>query len=194
MRFVHEHRLSDAQVLNVETAAGRLVLHGEADGMVRVNMGVPEFEPERIPLMAEAKRVTYPIKVEGETYRIGALALGNPHAVLQVPSVQTAEVARLGPKIESHPAFPRQVNAGFMEVVSPEHIRLRVHERGAGETLACGSGACAAVVSGRLQELLAERVKVSLPGGDLDIRWAGDGEPVWMSGPATSVYEGTIEL
>ena len=125
---------------------------------------------------------------------IGVVSMGNPHAVIQIDNVQTADVARLGPLIESHPRFPLQVNVGFMQVLSPNHIRLRVYERGVGETLACGSGACAAVAVGRVQEFLEDRVTVSLPGGDLIIEWRGLGQPLWMLGSATTVYEGTIEL
>lgn len=194
MRFVEQHGLSDADQLRVDTAGGMIELYREADGQIRVNMGVPVFEPSRIPFTADEESLDYPLEVDGDTVTVSVLSLGNPHAVTLVDDVRAFDVARLGPKIESHARFPNHVNAGFMEVRSPDHIRVRVYERGTGETLACGSGACAAVVAGRLQELLAERVKVTLPGGDLEIAWSGAGEPVWMKGPATSVYEGTIEL
>jgi diaminopimelate epimerase len=143
--------------------------------------------------LADSESSTYPFEVDGETLTIGAVSMGNPHAVLLVDDVETAPVARLGPLIESHPRFPQRVNAGFLQVLAPDHIRLRVYERGAGETLACGTGACAAVVSGRLRGLLGARVRVSLPGGDLVIEWRGMPHPVLMTGPAERVFEGEIE-
>lgn len=194
MRFVHDEGLSDKPVLKVEKLSGHIELYLEDDGQVRVNMGVPQFQPDLIPFDAEREALSYPLLVGNDTLQVGAVSMGNPHAVLQVADVQLAEVGRIGPQIESHPRFPRQVNAGFMQVVSPEQIRLRVYERGSGETLACGSGACAAVAIGRRQQLLAEKVRVSLPGGELIISWSGDNEPVWMTGPANSVYKGTIKL
>ncbi len=194
MRFVHEQGLSDKTTLSVQTCSGKITLSLQADGQVKVNMGVPELEPQQIPFTAESLMLSYPLEVDGQTVSIGAVSMGNPHAVLQVDDVQTAEVNRLGPLIESHDRFPEQVNAGFMQLVSAEHIRLRVYERGVGETLACGTGACAAVVIGRIQEILSEQVTVSLPGGDLTISWQGPGHPVWMTGPAATVYQGTIDL
>lgn len=193
-RFVREHGLTTKDRLTVETLAGLVHLELEPDGQVTVDMGTPQLEPADIPFIAPARAVRYPLEVAGGTVEIGAVSMGNPHAVLQVEDVATAPVARLGPLIERHERFPRRVNVEFMQVIDPAHIRLRVHERGAGETLACGTGACAAVVAGRLQGLLGERVTVELPGGTLRIDWNGEGAPVRMTGPATRVFEGRIEL
>ncbi len=193
-RFVRDQGLTDQTEIPVGTAAGPIHLFLEADGQVRVNMGTPRFTPERIPFLATAEADSYDLEVDGQTLRIGAVSLGNPHAVLPVPDLDQAPVARLGPLIESHPRFPRRVNAGFMQILDPGHIRLRVFERCAGETLACGTGACAAVAVGHRLGLLDETVRVSLPGGDLRITWAGGTEPLWMTGPAVSVFSGEIEL
>jgi diaminopimelate epimerase len=193
-RFVRDKGLTDRDTIRVETLGGPLTLVVEADSQVRVNMGVPRLEPAEIPFTAPARAERYDLDVDGTRYAIGAVSMGNPHAVLQVDDVDTAPVESLGPRIESHPSFPRRVNAGFMQVVDRTHIRLRVFERGAGETLACGTGACAAVVAGRVQNLLDDTVAVDLPGGRLVISWTGPGEPVFMTGPATNVFEGTIEL
>ncbi len=157
-------------------------------------MGIPQFAPERIPFLADAVADSYPLQVGGQTLRIGAVSMGNPHAVIEVEDLDTAPVLELGPLIEKHRRFPRRVNAGFMQILDPENIRLRVFERGTGETLACGTGACAAVAIGRRRGLLAERVKVSLPGGDLVVEWPDESRPVWMTGPAVTVYEGEIDL
>ena len=193
-RFVRDQGLSSKDILDVGTRAGPIRLFLEADGQVRVNMGPPVLAPARIPFQAEVEAGLYPLEAAGRRLAIGAVSMGNPHAVLQVASVDTAPVAELGPAIERHPRFPNRVNVGFMEVQGRDRIRLRVYERGAGETLACGTGACAAVVSGRIQGLLDPRVRVSLPGGDLVIEWAQSGHPVWMTGPAERVFEGRIEL
>ena len=193
-RFVHDHGLTRKTEIPVGTAGGDIRLYLQQDGQVQVNMGVPVLEPENIPFLADGKQALYDIEVAGETLGIGAVSMGNPHAVLVVEDVATAPVESLGPAIENHPRFPQRVNAGFMAVRSPGEIDLRVYERGAGETLACGTGACAAVVSGRMQGLLDETVQVHLRGGDLVISWAGESQPVWMTGPATEVFEGTIEL
>ncbi|HFQ14482.1 MAG TPA: diaminopimelate epimerase, partial [Gammaproteobacteria bacterium] len=174
--------------------AGVIRLHIEPDGQVTVDMGAPEFEPARIPFEAEARAERYALEVAGEMLELGVLSMGNPHAVLRVDDVESAPVARLGPQIESHPRFPRRVNVGFMQILDRNHIRLRVFERGSGETLACGSGACAAVVSGRQRGWLDDTVRVSLPGGDLRIRWAGGQQPVMMTGPAVSVFEGELNI
>jgi diaminopimelate epimerase len=193
-RFVHDQGLTDKTEIPVGTAAGSIVLHLERNGLVRVDMGAPVLEPARIPFQSDLCSPTYALDVDDERLTIGAVSMGNPHAVLLVDDVDTAPVAGLGPRIESHPRFPQRVNAGFMQILSPDHIRLRVFERGAGETLACGTGACAAVVSGRLRNLLGSRVRVSLPGGDLVIEWHAPGDVVWMTGPAESVFQGEIEL
>ncbi len=193
-RFVHEQGLSDKQRIDVGTAAGRISLYLEQAGQVRVNMGVPKLEPAEIPFQAAARAASYPLQVGQDQLSIGAVSMGNPHAVLKVEQLEMTAVAELGPLIEHHARFPQRVNAGFMQVLSPSHIRLRVYERGTGETLACGSGACAAVVIGQVQGLLGQQVRVTLGGGDLMIKWRGEGEPVWMSGPAVTVFEGRIEL
>ena len=193
-RFVRNKGLTDKDIIKVGTHSGQIRLYLEGDDLVRVNMGRPELNPARIPFTAAQQAASYPIEVAGEQLTIGAVSMGNPHAVLQVEDVATAPVQRLGPALEHHPRFPQRVNAGFMQICSREHIRLRVFERGAGETLACGTGACAAVVAGQIQDLLNEKVEVSLPGGDLMIEWKGGNQPVWMSGPAASVYEGRIQL
>ncbi len=191
-RFVHDQGLTQEREIPVETAAGLIHLYLEDDGQVRVDMGVPRFMPQEIPLLAPERADQYELEVAGRSCRLGAVSMGNPHAVLRVEDVVRAPVHELGAQIESHPDFPRRVNVGFMEVVNPAHIRLRVFERGVGETLACGTGACAAVVVGRVQGLLEPMVTVSLPGGDLIIRWPGEGQPVWMTGPAVSVFEGEL--
>ena len=193
-RFVRDRGLTDKTEIPVLTGGGRIVLKVQPDGQVTVDMGPPRLNPADIPFEAEAASTAYLLDVDGETVEIGAVSMGNPHAVLRVDNVQTAPVARLGPAIEAHARFPNRVNVGFMQVVDPNHINLRVYERGAGETLACGTGACAAVVAGRIQGLLDEVVAVDLPGGRLMVSWTGDDAPVLMTGPAERVFEGTIDL
>ncbi|MDX1655976.1 MAG: diaminopimelate epimerase [Candidatus Competibacteraceae bacterium] len=192
-RFVRDQGLTDHDEMVVETRGGIIRLRLEADGRVSVEMGRPVLEPKDIPFLADKRAAVYPLEVDGREYPIAAVSMGNPHAVLEVGDVDSAPVAELGPAIESHPRFPRRVNAGFMEIIDRGHIRLRVFERGVGETQACGTGACAAVVAGRVRGLLAETVQVALPGGELTINWR-DGEPVTMTGPAVRVFEGEIEL
>ncbi|MGA7802644.1 MAG: diaminopimelate epimerase [Gammaproteobacteria bacterium] len=193
-RFVRDKGLTASDRIPVQTRAGLIELQLEPDGQVTVNMGAPRLEPVDIPFHAPARAVTYPLEVDGHTVQIGAVSMGNPHAVLRVDAVDRAPVSELGPKIEHQPRFPERVNVGFMEVVDAGHIRLRVFERSAGETQACGTGACAAVVAGRLQGLLDAKVAVSLPGGDLMVSWHSEGTPVLMTGPATCVFEGRIQL
>lgn len=193
-RFVRDQGLTDKEELVVETLGGDIRPRVLADGRVAVRMGVPRFEPEQIPFVAESRALVYDLNVDGATVPVSVLSLGNPHAVQIVPDVDQAPVAQMGARIERHPRFPRRVNAGFMQVLAPQRIRLRVWERGVGETLGCGSGACAAAVAGRLQGLLEEAVEVVLPGGALTVTWAGEGEPVWLTGPARTVYQGIIEL
>ena len=193
-RFVRNKGLSDRDVISVGTAGGDIQLYLEDNGWVRVDMGSPILQPEAIPFIADREQPVYDIEVNGQTLQIGAVSMGNPHAVLLVDDVENAPVETLGPALEKHERFPRRVNVGFMAVRSPTEIDLRVFERGTGETLACGTGACAAVVSGQLRGLLKERVRVHLPGGDLVICWEGGRSPVWMSGPAAEVFEGNIEL
>lgn len=192
--FVREKGLTDKDSIRVETASGVIELNIQANGQVTVNMGVPEFAPWKIPFNADTRRDEYSLDVNGEVVQIGAVSMGNPHAVTVVKNVDTAKVDEMGAAIENHPLFPNRVNAGFMQVVDDAHIRLRVYERGAGETLACGTGACAAMVVGYVQGYLADQVEVELPGGKLQISWQGEASPVMMTGPATTVFEGKITL
>ncbi|MFQ5642810.1 MAG: diaminopimelate epimerase [Thiogranum sp.] len=193
-RFVRDKGLTDASRIPVQTPAGRIELIIQDEERITVDMGVPRLEPEEIPFQATVRAPLYALSAAGETVELGVVSMGNPHAVLEVPHVDTAPVARLGPQIEAHSRFPNHVNVGFMEIVDPGRIRLRVFERGVGETMACGSGACAAVVVGRIQNKLKETVDVELRGGDLVVSWAGANHPVLMTGPATFVYEGKIRI
>ena len=193
-RFVRDRRLTTKDEIRVETARGHAIIHLLRDRQVDVDMGAPELRPAEIPFQAEQQSVTYAVDVNGESVELSAVSMGNPHGVLVVGDVESAPVETLGPALEAHPRFPQKANIGFMQVVNRGEIRLRVYERGAGETLACGTGACAAVVAGRLRGLLDEEVQVHLPGGNLRIRWVGDGEAVRMTGPATTVFEGQIYL
>jgi len=192
--FVHITGLSDKEILHVGTLSGSIHLRHEDDGQVKVNMGAPILEPALIPFEAESQSKHYPIEVDNKSFKIAAVSMGNPHAVIQVKSVADAPVEQIGSLLERHPRFPQRVNVGFMTVKDRSHIDLRVFERGAGETLACGSGACAAVVAGRMNGLLDEQVEVSLPGGTLMVSWTEGDAPVWMSGPAIKVFEGKIKL
>ena len=194
MRFVHDRGLTEKTDVVVETQSGQMGLTLEDDGQVTVDMGEPRLRPADIPFVAHGRAQTYRLQVNDRELEIAALSMGTPHAVLQVDDINQAPVEHLGPAIENHPDFPERVNAGFMQIIDPEHIRLRVHERGAGETLACGSGACAAVVAGRLWDQLAPRVNVALTGGNLVVKWAGEGSPVYLTGPATQVFLGEIDL
>lgn len=180
--------------LSLESAGGTLVADVSDPDSVRVNMGVPVFEPARIPFEARERALTYELEVDGHNYEIGAVSVGNPHAILDVPDVDIAPVAELGPKIERHARFPKRVNVNFAQWLDRTHVKLRVFERGTGETLACGSGACATTAWGRLAGWLDETVEVALRGGRLVISWQGEGEPMWMCGPAHRVYDGTIDL
>jgi diaminopimelate epimerase len=193
-RFVREKGLTDKSELAAETLSGIIYPIVEADGQVRVNMGVPQFDPAQVPFQAERRQAVYNLDIGGEAVPVSVLSIGNPHAVQIVDDVERAPVTSQGPLIESHARFPQRVNAGYMQIVDRSHIRLRVYERGAGETLACGSGACAAVVVGRLRHLLDDKVEVAARGGMLRVSWPGEGEPVWMTGPATTVYDGSINL
>ena len=193
-RFVVDKGLTRSRSINVETAAGLIVLQLEEDGQVRVNMGVPDLEPASLPFIADHQAEHYHLEVAGEDYLIAAVSMGNPHAVMRVDDVDTAAVEQLGPLIESHQRFPQRVNAGFMQIVDRQTIKLRVYERGAGETLACGTGACAAMVAGNIQGWLDNDVSVRLSAGNLEIHWQGGDNPLYMTGPATHVFEGQIEL
>jgi diaminopimelate epimerase len=191
-RFVRDKGLSAKDEVRVDTDAGQLLLKFDDDGQITVNMGIPRHQPAEIPLLADHQAPTYQVIAHDRVYTFGAVSMGNPHAVLQVPDVETAPVAETGPLLESHPVFPARANIGFMQIVDRSHIKLRVYERGAAETLACGSGACAAAVIAIERDLVDRHVQVELPGGTLKISWAGRGEPVLMTGPAISVFEGTI--
>lgn len=165
-----------------------------ASGLVSVEMGVPNFDPASLPFEAAAAADTYPLEVAGRMLEVGAVSIGNPHVVLRVDSVDTAPVGTLGPAIERHPRFPRRVNVGFLEIVTRREVRLRVYERGAGETAACGTGACAAVAIGRRRGLLEDAVRVLVRGGELRVNWTGPGEPIWLTGPAEVSFEGHVEV
>jgi diaminopimelate epimerase len=190
--FVREKALTTNAVIKVETMKGLIELTVD-DDLVTVDMGVPDFRPASLPFLVENQAETYNLVVNGAEYAIGAVSMGNPHAVLQVDDVDTTDVTTLGRAIESHHQFPQRVNVGFMQVVNENEIRLRVYERGAAETLACGTGACAAVAVGRLLGKLDEQVTVRLPGGNLIIRWPGEGQKLLMTGPATTVFQGQID-
>ena len=193
-RFVRLKGLTNRDRIAVSTMSGRIVLQLEHDNQVMVNMGVPEFEPAKVPFRAQKAEKTYLLRVAEQTVMCGVVSMGNPHCVLEVENVKTAPVETLGAELESFDRFPERVNVGFMELVSANEIRLRVFERGAGETMACGTGACAAAVVGIAQGKLRDRVKVHLPGGTLQIAWKGPGTPVFMTGPAEHVFDGEIEL
>src|SRR5512135_971158 len=194
VRFVRERGLTAKSEIRVETAAGVIMPRLEADGEVTVNMGAPVFDARRIPFISDSDALVQPLEVDGTTVEISAVSMGNPHAVQLVADVDAAPVATQGPLVERHARFPQRVNAGYMEIVDRGHIRLRVYERGAGETLACGTGACAAAVAGMTRGLLDHHVTVTTRGGDLGIRWQGEGSPVEMTGPAVTVFEGEINL
>lgn len=194
VRFVRDKGLAQKKRIRVGTLAGVIEPQLEADGQVTVDMGVPVFEPALIPFDAPRRAPHYELVLDKKTIKIKCLSMGNPHAVQVVADVDQASVEADGPAIESHPRFPKRVNAGFMQVMHRGHIKLRVYERGAGETLACGTGACAAVVAGVQDGLLDARVRVTTRGGDLMIAWAGEGAPVYMTGPAVTVFEGEVTL
>ncbi|MCA1245594.1 diaminopimelate epimerase [Massilia sp. MS-15] len=200
-RFVSDKGLSGERSIRVETMKGVIAPRLEDDGSVTVDMGAPRLDPAEVPFdsaglaaRAEGADTTWPLPLGGKTVFLSVVSMGNPHAVQVVEDVDSAPVATLGPAIETHPRFPNKVNAGFMQVVDRHHIRLRVFERGAGETLACGTGACAAVVAGIRRGLLDSPVRVAARGGELSIAWDGPGQPVYLSGPAVTVFEGAIEI
>jgi diaminopimelate epimerase len=197
-RFVKDKHLTDKVSIRVETKSGVIELTEDNERMIEVNMGEPIFNPKLIPFLSESEKNEYPISIDlphqEETLNMAILSMGNPHAVITVKDTHTAPVTTLGPYLESHKLFPKRVNVGFMEIITPHHIRLRVFERGVGETLACGTGACAAVVSGIKSQSLSSPVKVDMQGGSLSIDWKGSGHPVMMKGPAVTLYEGDIEI
>lgn len=193
-RFVRDKKLSAKDEIIVDTDSGQLILTMDADGLITVNMGIPKHLPAEIPLSTNQEAISYSLSVNQAETVFGAVSMGNPHAVILTDDIKLAPVAELGAALESHPFFPERANIGFMQIINRQHIKLRVYERGAAETLACGSGACAATVIGIEQNLLdQENITVELPGGQLEINWAGRGHPVYMKGPATSVFEGQIE-
>jgi len=194
VKFVYEQGLTDKQEIRVQTAAGIITPRLEQNGLVTVDMGAPRFDPAVIPFVADGLASTYALEIAGEILEISALSMGNPHAVQIVKDINSAPIANQGPLIESHPRFPQRVNAGFMQIIDAHHIHLRVYERGSGETLACGTGACAAAVAGIRLGHLASPVKVATRGGELQIHWAGNDSPVLMTGPAETVFEGVIDI
>jgi diaminopimelate epimerase len=205
VRFVSDKGLTDKRSIRVQTMSGIITPRLEEDGSITVDMGAPVLEPARVPFdsdglagVAQGRDTVWPITVldqgQDKTVLVSVVSMGNPHAVQVVDDVETAPVLQTGPQIEHHPRFPKRVNAGFLQVQDRQHIKLRVFERGAGETLACGTGACAAVVAGIRRGLLDSPVQVEARGGRLTISWAGEGEPVYLSGPAETVFEGEIEL
>ena len=192
--FIREKKLSDKDQITVDTNAGQLLLCFDENDLITVNMGIPKHTPADIPMLATEEAKFYTVQVNESERAFAAVSLGNPHAVLQVNDVKTAPVNEIGPDLEKHPIFPERANIGFMQIVDRQHIKLRVYERGAGETLACGSGACAAAVIAIEQNLIEQPVSVELPGGPLKISWQGRGQPVFMTGPAVTVFDGTLEL
>ena len=191
-KFVHDRHLTSKDLIRVRTRAGTMEISVNPDRSYSVDLAVPNFEPADIPLAVDQQTATYAIELDGQTVAFSALSLGNPHMVIQVEDCATAPVASWGETMQHHPLFPERVNVGFMQILDRREINLRVCERGSGETLACGSGACAAAVAGMRLGLLDEAVLVNLPGGQLKIEWRGDGEPVRLTGPAKTVFHGKI--
>jgi diaminopimelate epimerase len=194
-RLVASRRQADIDRPLVMDSPGGIV-HAQLrrDGLVAVAMGVPDFDPASLPFDAEGPAATYHLDTPAGPVEVGAVSIGNPHAVIRVRSVRDAPVDTVGPAVENHPRFPRRVNVGFLEILAPDHVRLRVYERGAGETLACGTGACAAVAVGRRHGPLAEEVNVDVPGGRMIVRWPGPGEQIWLTGPAETAFEGHVDV
>jgi diaminopimelate epimerase len=193
--LLHRRGRGQGRTLSMDSPGGVLQARFLDDGRVSVAIGVPDFDPASLPFDVPARRRIYQADtLDGERVEFGAVSLGNPHVTLQVPSVETADVGRIGPSLQRSPIFPRQVNVGFMQIIDSQHIHLRVYERGAGETRACGTGACAAVVIGHHLGLLAEDVEVNVPGGTLSVHWHDETEPVWLTGPAQQSFEGCVEL
>jgi diaminopimelate epimerase len=193
-RYVYDRQLTGKNPILVKTKNRVMTMHLEADKLVRVDMGIPQLDPAQIPFQAEGPAARYDIDVAGETYQVAAVSMGNPHTLLQVDDVDTAPVETLGPALECHSRFPNRVNVGFMQIVDRNTIKLRVFERGVGETQACGSGACAAAVAAIQQELVDSSVTVQLSGGDLNIQWQGENKPLLMTGPAVSVFHGRVRI
>ena len=194
VKFVTEQKLTNKRAIRVETAKGVIVPEYHSNGLITVDMGVPRLKSLEVPFIADGDAITHPLAIGDDSIDVTVVSMGNPHAVCVVNNVDSAPVAQQGPLVESHPRFPEKVNAGFMQIVNRGEIRLRVYERGAGETLACGTGACAAVVAGIQRGQLDSRVLVHTRGGDLNIEWGGPGQPVKMTGPAVTVFTGEIEI
>ena len=192
--LLHQRGLAPQGTITLDSSAGPIAARIDAKECVSVDMGVPDFDPRSLPFEAPREAHSYPLEVLGQTLQIAAVSLGNPHAVLTVASVDEAPVAQLGPAIERHARFPRRVNAGFLQIVARGEVRLRVYERGAGETRSCGTGACAAVAVGRRRGLLDAQVRVGVRGGELRVNWAGPGEHIWLSGPAQISFQGHFEV
>jgi len=192
--YVIDNKLTPKTTMRVETSTGIIELTVTPEGRVLVDMGAPRLQPTDIPFVAEQVLSEYPVEVNGEQVVVSAVSIGNPHCVLLTDDIKTAPVESLGPLLESHERFPEKVNVGFMEIIHRRFVHLRVFERGVGETMACGTGACAAVVAGQLRGLLDSKVEVKLPGGNLQIEWLGDGHSVMMEGPATKVFEGQVRV
>ncbi|KUM39599.1 diaminopimelate epimerase [Pseudomonas sp. EpS/L25] len=193
-RFVFDKRLTVKKQIRVETKGGIIELHLKGDGQVRVDMGAPRLLAAEIPFVAETEALSHAVQVAGETVELAVVSMGNPHGVLRVADVDQAPVQTLGPQLECHPRFPQKANIGFLQIIDAQRARLRVWERGVGETRACGTGACAAAVAGIRQGWLKSPVSIELPGGLLTIEWEGVGQPVLMTGPATRVYEGQVRV
>ena len=193
-KFVLDRELTNKHIINVETKGGQIQLRVVDGGLVTVDMGMPSFEPKALPFTAEASEGLYPLEAGGKEHLITPVSVGNPHAVLRVDELLDEEVTSVGALIECHEKFPQKVNVGFMQVLNEQEINLRVYERGAGETLACGSGACAAVVAGIQRKLLESPCEVKLPGGNLNIEWQGPGHNLIMVGPATTVFKGQVRI
>jgi diaminopimelate epimerase len=193
-RFVREQGLTDATTIPVETHNGLLQLNVIDDDQVQVNMGIPRFEPDEIPLNRAQREPQYQLDLDQIRVSVSALSIGNPHAVILVEDIESASVETIGPALESHPDFPERVNVGFMQILNRDHFKLRVYERGSGETLACGSGACAAMAAGHMLGLLDKKATASLRGGDLLLEWQGEGEPVMMTGSTAMVYQGELTV
>lgn len=193
-RLVATRASRQERPLRLDSPGGIVEARLRRDGLVSVAMGVPDFSPASLPFVADREAATYRVDIPSGPVEFGAVSIGNPHAVIRVRSVTDAPVDTVGPAMENHPRFPRRVNVGFLEIVAPDHVRLRVFERGAGETRACGTGACAAVAVARKAGSLAEEVRVDLPGGRLVVQWAGPGEQVWLTGPAETAFEGQVDV
>lgn len=194
VQFVHEKGLTEKNTIRVETLAGIIEIRRQSDGEVTVNMGIPDFEPQALPFNSDAPKARYLINLDDKEIDFGAVSVGNPHAVIRVDNIEKAPVTEWGAAIESHDKFPERVNVGFMQILDRDRIRLRVFERGVGETLACGTGACAAAIVGIKWGVLNNRVTVELPGGNLLIEWDNDRTPVFMTGPAKTVFDGQITI